>query len=96
MAAYVIGAVLNVNDPAAFAEYQQLAGPTLEKYGGRFIAGGTKVEVADGSWSPMGVVVFEFESLERAKEWYYGPEYNPLVSRRTASTTSSLIFVDGS
>ena len=65
MAAHVIAAVQNVNDPAGFAEYQQLAEPTVHQYGGKFVAGGTKIEVADGNWSPIGLVVIEFESLDR-------------------------------
>jgi uncharacterized protein (DUF1330 family) len=95
MAAYLIGAVTSVRDPAGFAEYQKLAGPTLEKYGGKFIAGGNKIEVADGNWSPVFAVVIEFQSLQRAKQWYNSPEYKPLVSRRRAATISGAIFLDG-
>ncbi len=94
MAAYVVGAIQNINDPAGFAEYQRLAGPSVAKYGGKLILNGNKIEVADGTWSPAGLVVLEFESLERAKQWYSSAEYSPLVSRRTASAESGLIFVD--
>jgi uncharacterized protein (DUF1330 family) len=96
MAAYVIGAISNVTDPAGFAEYQKLAFPTVAKYGGKVIVGGTKIEVADGIGSPVGAVVLQFESLQRAKQWYNSPEYKPLVSRRKASSNSGVIFVDGS
>ena len=95
MAAYVIGAIQSVNDPTAFSEYQNLALPTLAKYGGTVVVGGTKIEVADGNWSPTGMVVVEFETLAKAKEWYNSPDYNPLVSRRNASADSGVIFVDG-
>jgi uncharacterized protein (DUF1330 family) len=95
MAAYVIGAISGVTDPAGFTGYQKLAIPTVAKYGGKVIVGGNKIEVADGIWSPVGVVVLEFPSLQRAKEWYNSPEYKPLVSRRKASSTSGVIFVDG-
>ena len=84
-----------VKDPEAFTEYQQLAGSTLEQYGGKVSAYGTKVEVADGNWSPMGANVIEFEIITKAIEWHNSPEYHPLVSRRTGSTDSGLIFVDG-
>jgi len=86
MAAYVIGAIQSINDPAAFSEYQNLALPTLAKYGGTVVVGGTKIEVADGNWSPTGIVVVAFQTM--AKD-------NPLVSRRTASAESGVIFVDG-
>ena len=95
MAAWAIGNVLKVNDQAAWAEYQRLAGPTLGQYGGKVVAGGTKIEVGDGNWSPTFVIVIEFESLAKAKEWYNSPEYNPLVSRRTGSIEGGLIFLDG-
>ena len=96
MAAYVIGQVQSISDPEAFSEYVSLAGPTLEKYGGKIVLGGDKIETADGNWSPIGVIVIEFESMARIKEWYNSPEYNPLISRRMSSSDSSVIFVDES
>ena len=95
MPAYVIAAAQNVNDPAGFAAYQQAAVPTIGQYGGKFIVGSTKIEVGDGNWSPIGMVVIEFESMERAKAWYYGPEYQAVVGQRIQSTDSAMIFVDG-
>ncbi len=95
MAAWVFGAIPSVTDPAGFAAYGEVAGPTMAKYGGSRVAGGTKIEVADGSWSPAGVVVFEFESLAKAKEWYNSPEYQAVVGQRLETADSGLIFVDG-
>jgi uncharacterized protein (DUF1330 family) len=96
MAAYVIGFVSNVKDPAGFAEYQKLAIPTLEKYGGKVIVGGNKIEVADGNWAPAGAIVVQFESLQKAKQWYNSREYHPLVARRkAAAATTGVIFLDG-
>ncbi len=95
MAAWVIGEIQKVNDQAGFSAYQQAAGPTMAKYGGKPVAGGTKIEVGDGSWSPSGVVVFEFESLAKAKEWYNSPEYQAVVGQRLSTADSGLIFVDG-
>ena len=96
MAAYVIGQIQSISDPATFEEYVSLAVPTLEKYGGKVVLGGDKIEVGDGNWSPIGVIVIEFESMARLKEWYSSPEYKPLISKRTGSTDSGVIFVDGS
>ncbi len=95
MAAWVIGAIQKVNDQAGYSAYQQAAGPIAPKYGGKRVAGGFKIEVADGSWSPAGMVVLEFESLAKAKEWYYGPEYQAIVGQRLETADSGLIFVDG-
>ena len=68
MAAYVIGQLQSVSDPSTFSEYQELAHPTIDKYGGKVVCGNDKIEVGDGNWSPLGVIVIEFESMERAKE----------------------------
>ena len=96
MAAYVIGTIQSISDPAKFAEYVRLAEPLLAQYGGKIVVVGDKIEVADGTWSPLGIIVVEFESLDQAKKWYNSPEYSPLVSMRTGSTDSGVIFVDGS
>ena len=95
MAAWVIGAIQKVNDADGFAAYGEAVGPTVAKYGGKRVAGGTKIEVADGTWSPSGVVVLEFGSLAKAKEWYNSPEYQAVVGQRLSTSDSGLIFVDG-
>ena len=94
MATYVIGAVLSVKDPEKFAAYQQVAGPTVALYGGKILGGGTNIEVADGTWLPIGMVVIEFESMAKAKEWYTSPEYTAVKSGRLDSTDGGLVFLD--
>ena len=95
MAAWVIGATQKVNDVEALSAYGTVAGQTVAKYGGKRVAGGTKIEIADGTWSPVGMVVLEFESLAKAKEWYNSPEYQAVVGQRINACDSGLIFVDG-
>ena len=68
MAAYVIRVIQSVSDPVAFSEYGRLTRLTLEQYGGKIVVGGSKIEVADGTWSPIRMVVIKFESLEQAKK----------------------------
>ena len=95
MAAWVIGATLKVNDVDGLAAYGAAAGPTVAQYGGKRVAGGTKIETADGTWSPVSMIVLEFESLAKAKEWYNSPEYQAIVAGRINNADSSVIFVDG-
>lgn len=96
MATYVIASVFSVSDPEKFSAYQQAAGPTLAQYGGKVLGGGTNVEVADGTWSPVGMVVIEFESKAKAKakEWYNSPEYSAIKSQRFDNADSGLVFLD--
>ena len=95
MPAYVMAALYDVTDPAGFEEYQNLAGPTVASFGGKFIASSESVEVMEGDWAPMGFRLFEFESVEQAKRWYNSPEYQAVLPMRKNSTDSGLIMGAG-
>jgi len=94
MAGYVIVDV-DVHDAEAYGEYRRLVAPTIEKYGGRFVVRGGAHEVVEGDWTPHRVIVLEFESVARAKEWYGSEEYAPALAIRLKATTSSMIIVEG-
>ena len=66
----------------------------MAQYGGKILGGGTNVEVTDGTWSPIGLVVIEFESMAKAKEWYNSPEYTAIKSQRFDNADSGLVFLD--
>ncbi len=36
----------------------------------------------EGDWEPQRLVILEFESMERLREWYDSPEYAPLKQLR--------------
>ena len=94
MAGYVIVDV-TVTDPVAYQEYTKLVPATIAAYGGEYIIRGGAVEVVEGDWKPARFVVLKFESVARAKEWLYSPEYTPLKQMRFASAISHMIIVDG-
>ena len=94
MPGYVIGDI-DVTDPAAYEEYRKLVPATVAKYGGKYILRGASYEKVEGDWSPKRLVMLEFESLERAKEWYNSPEYNEAKSLRHKAATSNILIVDG-
>ena len=83
-----------MSDPEKFSAYQQAAGPTVAMYGGKVIAVGTNIEVADGTWSPIGLLVIGFESMAKAKDWYTSPEYSAIKSQRIDNTAGGLVFLD--
>jgi len=94
MAAYVI-ANIEVKDPEAYEEYKALAGNAVARYGGRFLARGGRAERLDGAWEPKRMVVLQFESFERAREWYASAEYAPAIEIRHRAAVSQLILVEG-
>jgi len=68
MPAYII-VEIEVTDPVGYEEYKNLAGATVEKYGGKYIVRGGKTEVLEGGWQPKRIVVLKFETMERARQW---------------------------
>lgn len=94
MAAYVIGEI-EVTDPATYDDYRKQVPATVEKFGGRFLARGGKVEALEGGWAPRRVVVLEFPSMERLLQWYRSPEYAPLLKLRQKASRGKLIALEG-
>lgn len=94
MAAYFM-ADLDIKDQAGFEEYRKVVPRTIEKYGGRYLVRGGKVEVLEGQWSPKRVVVVEFPSVEQAKRWYTSEEYREPKSLRFKTARTNLILVEG-
>jgi uncharacterized protein (DUF1330 family) len=94
MPAYLISQI-DIHDPAGYEEYRKLVGPALAKYGGKFIARGGRIDVLEGDWAPKRVVVCEFESIERAREFYESPEYRPARNVRQRTADTKIIVVDG-
>jgi uncharacterized protein (DUF1330 family) len=94
MAAYII-AEIEVRDGVRYEDYKRLVPPTLAAYGGRFIARGGAAEALEGEWSPRRVVILEFPSAEKAREWWGSAEYAPAKELRQATAASKLILVEG-
>ena len=94
MAAYVITSV-SVNDPVAYEEYRKQVLAIVEKYEGKFIVRGGKIEQLEGNWMPGRLVVIEFPSTEQAKRWYNSPEYSAIKSIRINASTGDMLVVEG-
>jgi uncharacterized protein (DUF1330 family) len=94
MSAYVI-VEIEITDPAGYEEYKKLAGATVEKYGGKYIARGGNTEVLEGDWKPNRIVVLQFESMQRAKDWLHSEEYREPRKMRHRTANTKMILVEG-
>ena len=95
MPAYIIADITEITDPATFQDYAGKAGPTIPKYDGKACIVRGKVETLEGTWKPTNLVVLEFPSVARAKEWYNSSEYHPLVAQRQKASKGNLILIEG-
>lgn len=94
MAAYVL-ADIEVTDPATYEEYRRQVLPVVQKYGGRFVARGGRVEPKEGGWTPKRMIILEFPSMERALQWYDSADYGPLIALRQKASKGRLVIVEG-
>ena len=94
MPAYVIADV-EVLDSVRYEDYKGLVPLSISKYGGRFLARGGEVQTLEGTWTPGRLVIVEFPSLARAREWYASAEYAPAKALRQATSKGSLVVVEG-
>ena len=94
MSAYVISEV-EVRDQAAMEAYRTLAAQAIAQYGGRYLARGGAAEVVEGGPPPKTLIVVEFPSMTRLREWYASPEYAEALKLRRTALDRRLLFVEG-
>jgi uncharacterized protein (DUF1330 family) len=94
MSVYVI-VEIDILDPTGYKEYKELASATVEKYGGKYIVRGGRTEVLEGDWNPMRIVLLEFKSAQRAKEWLNCEEYRKPRKMRHRTAKTNMIVVEG-
>ena len=94
MPAYVIADV-HVKDPERYQQYRTMVPASLEKYGGKFLVRGGKLETLEGGRKPGRLVVLEFPSVEQARRWYDSPEYREARALRLSTAESDVVIVEG-
>jgi len=91
--AYVVVEV-RITDPERAARYAAVSPATVERYGGRYLARGGAISVLEGGWDPR-LVVIEFPSIEKAREWYDSPEYREVRRLREGAGEWRVLLVEG-
>ena len=94
MPAYVIVEV-EITDPDKYQEYVKVVPPTITAYGGRFVVRGGEADNLEGHWNPKRIVVLEFDSVERAREWWASDEYQAPKALRQSASVARMIVVQG-
>ena len=86
---------IEVTDPVGYEEYKKRASDTVHRHGGKYIVRGGAAEVLEGDWTPKRIVVLEFESMQRAKDWLHCEEYREPRAMRHRTAKTNMILVDG-
>jgi uncharacterized protein (DUF1330 family) len=72
--AYVISAVEGFVDLESVRRYAELAGPAMERFGGRFVVSNSEPVVVEGETPLRHVSMVEFPSIDDARAWYDSPD----------------------
>ena len=94
MSGYMVGNI-TVTNPQLFAEYGKLVPETVAQFGGTYVVRGGTPEKIEGNYEPVRIVILQFESVAKAREWYDSDVYAPLKEMRMKASTGDLYFVEG-
>ena len=94
MAGYMVGNI-TVTDPETFADYGKRVPATVAQFGGTYVVRGGVPEKVEGNYDPVRIVILQFESVEKAREWYDSDVYAPLKEMRMKASNGDLYFVEG-
>ncbi len=92
--AYWIAFYREISDPNKLAAYAKLAGPAIEKGGGRVLARGIPARVYDEG-HPERTVVIAFDSVENAVAVHDSPAYQEALAALKGGVKRDLRIVAG-
>jgi len=94
MAAFLIARV-NILDMNKYKQYLNVSPKIIKKFGGKYIARAGETVTLEGPEETRRVVIIEFPSLQRAKEFYSSIEYQEAKNLRNDAAIGELLVVDG-
>jgi len=94
MKGYVIVEV-TITDPVEYESYKKLTPAAVAAFDGKFVVRGGPSIALEGDWNPERIVVLEFPSVERAKEWWHSELYTVAKEIRQRSARTKMLIVEG-
>jgi uncharacterized protein (DUF1330 family) len=95
MLGYVI-LELEIFDKNYLEKYKKLAPETIKNHDGKIIVRGGEQTVIEGNWNPERVVIIEFPSVKKAKEWYHSDAYQEASLFRHKASKTKILILEGS
>jgi len=94
MPAYLLNFVRDISDREAVEQYWSRVGETYSGKGKALVAY-APFEVLEGDMPVWGVVALEFSSMQDARDWYYGPEYQEVKKLRIGAQDNVCVLAEG-
>jgi uncharacterized protein (DUF1330 family) len=97
--AYVIAEVekdpTKAEDPAAARKYAEEAPKSLAAFQAQYLVRGGKIQTVEGEPPKGYIVIIAFDSVEKARGWYYSAAYEAIKPIRQNSTKSRILIAEG-
>lgn len=94
MTAYAFAHLRKVDFNEEIVEYLRKIDATLPPYGGRFLVHNKVPEVLDGTFEGV-IVIIEFPSVDKARDWYNSEGYQEIVAFRVNNSEGGAALVEG-
>jgi len=85
---------IRVRDQEKFQKFSGMAGPAIQKHGGKVLARGPVADRLEGDVSGI-VMMIEFESKEAATKFYHSDEYQAAKAVREDCADTDLMIAEG-
>jgi uncharacterized protein (DUF1330 family) len=86
---------MTIRDPQGFKQYTALSAPAVHAAGGRYIVGGVRPECLEGAVDADRIVVVEFETAARARDFYHSAAYQAAREKRLPAADFKMVLLEG-
>jgi len=91
---YLFGEI-EITDAAGYDEYRKRVPDVIAAYGGRYLVRGGDARPLDGDMPQRRFVILEFDSPERASEFYHSAAYQAILPLRLGASRGFLCCLTG-
>jgi len=88
-------AQLSIHDRARYDRYVARFMRVFQRFEGTLLAADESPTVVEGEWGHQKVILMAFPDRTAFERWAYSPEYREIAQDRVASTTGTVLLVDG-
>jgi uncharacterized protein (DUF1330 family) len=86
---------MTIKDPEGFKQYTALSAPAVQAAGGRYIVRGARPEFLEGSTDANRIVIVEFDTAAKARDFYHSAAYQAARLKRLSAAEFRMTLVEG-
>jgi uncharacterized protein (DUF1330 family) len=92
---YYFIAQININDPAEYQKYLDMADEVFNHYKGEYLVVDDAPLVIEGTWNYTRTVLIRFDTEALFNEWYYSAAYQEILKYRLNAAQCNTVLAKG-